>query len=154
MLDADAISITNGKISWLGNTDATRGNTVNCSGLTALPGLIDAHVHMELNPDNAKPPESTDESVAPLMAERAVQMAAAGITTARDLGGGAWFELALRNSIAAGESIGPRLVCSGQPITCPRGHCHFWGGEADTIDEAKSVLARQMEHDVALCCIM
>ncbi len=49
---------------------------------------------------------------------------------ARDLGGGEWLELELRDRIARGEIAGPRLLCAGQPVTSPGGHCHFWGGEA------------------------
>lgn len=126
----------------------------DCAGLTAIPGLIDAHVHLELNPDEAKPPQRTEEHVIPLMQARAEQMLQAGITTARDLGGGAWFELSLRDQILAGERVGPRLICSGQPITCPQGHCHFWGGAAADLDEAHQVLNRQVAHGVDLIKIM
>ena len=88
------------------------------------------------------------------MMERAAAMVRAGITTARDLGGGAWLELGIRDRIAAGEVVGPRLLCSGQPITCPGGHCHFWGGEAGSTIEALSVLARQVSQGVDLIKVM
>lgn len=155
-LDADAITIQGARIARIGDrADApTDGRQVNCEGLTAVPGLIDAHVHLELNPDHSKPPERTKDSVVPLMRERAARMASAGITTARDLGGGAWYELDLRDAIARGGAKGPRLICSGQPITCPQGHCHFWGGEASNIEEAKAVLKRQVDHKVDLIKVM
>lgn len=126
----------------------------DCAGLTAIPGLIDAHVHLELNPDDTTAPVKTNPDVVPLMAERALKMARKGITTARDLGGGAWYELALRDQIASGQHIGPRLICSGQPITSPQGHCHFWGGEAADAEAAKAVLMRQLEHKVDLIKVM
>ena len=153
---ADTLCFEGGVITAVGHSDdMTLGqDAIDCGGLTAIPGLIDAHVHLELNPDDKNPPERTEAHVIPLMAERAAKMAAAGITTARDLGGGAWFELALRDAIAAGETVGPRLLCSGQPITSPRGHCHFWGGEAHDLDEAKGVLRRQIDHGVDLIKIM
>jgi imidazolonepropionase-like amidohydrolase len=155
-LDADAITIQGARIAQIGDrADAPKdGRQVNCEGLTAVPGLIDAHVHLELNPDHSKPPERTEDSVVPLMRERAARMASAGITTARDLGGGAWYELDLRDAIARGEVTGPRLICSGQPITCPKGHCHFWGGEASNSEEAKAVLKRQVDHKVDLIKVM
>jgi imidazolonepropionase-like amidohydrolase len=81
-------------------------------------------------------------------------MAAAGITTARDLGGGAWAELELRDLISRGETPGPRLICSGQPITSPGGHCHFWGGEADSVSAARAVIQRQVKHGVDLIKVM
>ncbi len=153
-LEADTLQIQAGKITFIGSREAVTGPTQNCAGLTAIPGLIDAHVHLELNPDNQNPPLQTDPAVIPLMHQRAFQMAQAGITTARDLGGGAWYELNLRDQIARGEVIGPRLLCSGQPITSPQGHCHFWGGEAKTLAEALTVLQRQVGKGVDLIKIM
>ena len=127
LVDADTLQWQGERLSFVGHKQDLPAGTVthSCAGLTAIPGLIDAHVHLELNPDDKNPPSSTQPHVIPLMAERAAAMARAGITTARDLGGGAWFELGLRDRIAAGEIIGPRLLCAGQPITTPNGHCHF-----------------------------
>jgi imidazolonepropionase-like amidohydrolase len=88
------------------------------------------------------------------MAARAGNMVAAGITTARDLGGGQWLEVELRERIKRGQVIGPRLLCAGQPITSPGGHCYFWGGEAASIDEIKRVIDRQIEHGVDLIKVM
>lgn len=157
LADADTIQIEADKIAWIGHRDdvsATPSEIISCDGLTAIPGLIDAHVHLELNPDDAKAPNSTKQSVIPLMYERAEKMLQSGITTARDLGGGAWFELALRDKIASGESTGPRLLCSGQPITSPKGHCHFWGGEAENLEAAHNVLRRQVSKGVDLIKVM
>jgi imidazolonepropionase-like amidohydrolase len=155
-LDADTLQFANGKLTFVGHRDdmATTDQAVDCGGLFAMPGLMDAHVHLELNPDDKNPPERTEAGIAPLMLQRAEAMARAGITTARDLGGGAWFELALRDNIAAGNAVGPRLLCSGQPITSPKGHCHFWGGEAENLDAAQAVLQRQVDHGVDLIKIM
>ncbi|MFT7651701.1 MAG: imidazolonepropionase-like amidohydrolase [Limisphaerales bacterium] len=158
VLAADTLQVEDQKISWIGHKedlDPSLSKTAQShAGLTAMPGLIDAHVHLELNPDDSKPPEKSLPTVIPLMRERAHQMVKAGITTARDLGGGAWFELALRDQILAGEFPGPRLICSGQPITCPQGHCHFWGGEASSLAEATDVLHRQVAQNVDLIKIM
>jgi len=155
-IDADTLQFTHGRLTFVGqqvDMDPT-DQAIDCGGLFAMPGLMDAHVHMELNPDDKNAPQRTEASVVPLMLERAQAMARAGITTARDLGGGAWFELALRDNIAAGKALGPRLLCSGQPITSPKGHCHFWGGEAENLDAAQAVLQRQVEHGVDLIKIM
>ncbi len=164
--EVDAVCVANGVITALGagadldgaDAAAVHGSdSIDCQGLTLIPGLIDAHVHMVLNPEERDPIAHTllseDESMA-AMAVRARAMLAAGITTARDLGGGRWLELRLRQQIAEGAVHGPRLVCSGQPITSPGGHCHFWGGEAPSTAAALEVLARQLEHDVDLIKIM
>jgi imidazolonepropionase-like amidohydrolase len=155
-LDADCITFSGQKITGLCSGDELPPGIqrVSCDGATALPGLMDAHVHMELNPEHREPPKQTDLKQMPQMLERAAAMVRAGITTARDLGGGAWIELALRDRINSGDVPGPRLLCAGQPITSPQGHCHFWGGEAADIGAAKAVLKRQVEHGVDLIKVM
>ncbi len=120
-------------------------------GAVAIPGLIDAHVHMDLDPfllapDDQFKPSRSDRDLR--MIARAGAMVAAGITTARDLGAGEWRELALRDAIARGELPGPRLVCAGQPLTVDQGHCHFWGGVATGAEEQAQVVRRQLAHGV------
>jgi len=80
------------------------------------------------------------------MADRALRMLRSGITAARDLGGRNFTSLRLRDEIRSGRLLGPRLMCAGQPLTTPRGHCHQWGGAAANIMEAKAVVARQVQH--------
>ncbi len=96
----------------------------------------------------------TDDESLGRMKERAGKMVRAGITTARDLGGGRWLELHIRDWINEGSVAGPRLVCAGQPVTSPGGHCHFWGGEAADAAEATDVISRQLAHDVDLIKVM
>jgi imidazolonepropionase-like amidohydrolase len=126
-------------------------------GLFAIPGLIDAHVHMCLDPELKDPLQQTvpgKEKITEDIRKRASMMIKAGITTARDLGGGEYLELKVRDEIEAGKTLGPRLVCAGQPITSVGGHCHFWGGEASGDDEAVAVLERQREKGVDLIKVM
>jgi imidazolonepropionase-like amidohydrolase len=155
----DAIRVVSGRIAALGGVEdiSADAEVRTVSGLTALPGLIDAHVHMVLDPavrDPLAQPRGNPEKELAAMVERARAMVRAGITTARDLGGGDWLELALRDGIARGDYPGPHLLCAGQPVTSPRGHCHFWGGEAATLTDAAAVIARQHEHAVDLIKVM
>ena len=152
-LDADSITIHGEHIAAV---DRARGGR-DCGGLTAIPGLIDAHVHMVLDPDLMSVADQLAQDDATLrekMAVRAEAMVRAGITTARDLGGGNWLELELRDRINHGEIVGPRLLCAGQPVTSVGGHCHFWGGEAADVDAAKAIIRRQHEHGVDLIKVM
>jgi imidazolonepropionase-like amidohydrolase len=119
-------------------------------GAVALPGLIDVHVHLSLDPSITSIADQlalTDEAVRAGSEARALAMVRAGITTARDLGGGAWHEVALRDRIDAGELPGPRLLCAGQPLTSQGGHCHFWGGEVKG-DAFAPVITRQVKQNV------
>eukprot|EP00438_Fugacium_kawagutii_P012941 Skav231700 [mRNA] locus=scaffold1306:21039:37468:- [translate_table: standard] len=78
-------------------------------------------------------PLLAEEELMETMADRALRMLRAGITTARDLGGRNFAALSLREKIRQKRVPGPRLLCAGQPLTAPKGHCHQWGGEARDI---------------------
>lgn len=137
--------------------DETSAESRDLSGCFAIPGLIDAHIHLCLNPEIRDPNDQTLPGREQLLAEmrgRAEAMLRAGITTARDLGGGQYLELQIRDEIVRGDISGPRLICAGQPITSTGGHCHFWGGEADSTEQALEVLERQDAHGVDLIKIM
>jgi imidazolonepropionase-like amidohydrolase len=138
-------------------TNAVCGESVDMQGLYVIPGLIDAHVHMCLDPNIRDPfaqDQFSDDELIKKIELRARQMLLAGITTARDLGGGRWLELVVRDKINAGKLQATRLVCAGQPITSVQGHCHFWGGEAEDLPDALDVLARQIAHRVDLIKVM
>ena len=118
---------------------------------TVLPGLIDCHVHMTLDPSLFRPADQLALAAGKVwagMQHRALAMVQAGVTTARDLGAGSWMEVALRERIASGDVVGPRLLCAGQPLTTPEGHCHFWGGEVQGSEDFATVIDRQVAHEV------
>ena len=153
----DAVQIENGVIVDIGSSDTLKGaDERDMGGLYLIPGLIDAHVHMCLDPEIMNPADQLTERSVLLesMKTRAESMLAAGITSARDLGGGNWVELELRDLINNGEIRGPRLVCAGQPITSVGGHCHFWGGETRSSAEIEAIMDRQAEKGVDLIKIM
>jgi imidazolonepropionase-like amidohydrolase len=128
------------------NPSTSDSKVFHYTNATILPGLIDAHVHLSIDPTlgvaaQAGVPLAERRGA---MVRRAEAMLRAGITTARDLGGGDGEEIALRDRIASGEVLGPRLLCAGQPLTSPGGHCHFWGGEVATLAEVEQVIERQV----------
>ncbi|HKI73782.1 MAG TPA: amidohydrolase family protein, partial [Pseudomonadales bacterium] len=154
----DALEITDGAITRVGSSDELHGgDSRDMAGLYVMPGMIDAHVHLCLDPEISNPEDQDKFSDAELlsrMAGRANAMVKAGITTARDLGGGNWLELTIRDQINEGMLTGPRLLCSGQPVTSIMGHCHFWGGEAADTAAAMEVIERQLGHGVDLIKVM
>ncbi len=99
---------------------------------TALPGLIDAHVHItlagDLDPIGTMTKESDDQLVARGLVNTE-RMVRAGVTTAFDCGGRNRTTFAIRDALARDAAVGPRLLCSGRPVTRKRGHCHWMGGE-------------------------
>jgi imidazolonepropionase-like amidohydrolase len=56
---------------------------------------------------------------------------------------------AIRDAIDRGLSFGPRLLVSGRPVTQTRGHCHFFGGEADGIDGVRAAVRTLIEDEGA-----
>jgi imidazolonepropionase-like amidohydrolase len=156
LLPADCLRIGGSRIDAVGDglPASAADLVIDCAGATAVPGLMDAHVHLELDPEQGRPPQPGDLRDATRLDERAAAMVRAGITTARDLGGGVWAELELRERIASGATIGPRLLCAGQPITTPAGHCHFWGGAATDLASAVAVLERQVHRGADLIKVM
>ncbi|MGI9199409.1 MAG: amidohydrolase family protein [Woeseiaceae bacterium] len=101
--------------------DAT---TIDGAGRTLMPGLIDAHVHLNLqlleNPaaiDGVN--NMTWEEVGALAYESAQEYLYSGFTTVRDLCGS---HDGLRKHIQAGTLQGPRIYLSGACISQTSGH--------------------------------
>ena len=101
---------------------------------TLLPGLVDGHVHLALEPgrDPFRPArEDDDATLEAAMAHAAGTLLRAGVTTVRDLGDRGYLALRVRDAIAAGTVPGPRVLAAGAPLTPPDGHCHVLGGVVD-----------------------
>jgi len=86
--------------------------TIDLGSSTVLPGLIDAHVHLQIGGD---------------MEANASAVLAAGFTTAVDLGATTNDVLRLRDRIASGEARGPRLLAAGRWAGTRNGVCEFGG---------------------------
>ncbi|MBM4186712.1 MAG: amidohydrolase family protein [Gemmatimonadetes bacterium] len=93
---------------------------VDLAGKFLSPGFIDVHAHVTLGPvefDRTKRPPALVARTDPGGAERHLAMLlAAGITTIRDPGGVAERVVAVRDSVARGELVGPRMVVAGEVI--------------------------------------
>jgi imidazolonepropionase-like amidohydrolase len=124
---------------------------IDLQGKTLLPGLINAHCHicMDAGPDPFASVSRLSPAEAVLKAaKRCERMLANGITTARDLGGFHYVELALRDAIAAGDFPGPRLLCAGPVITMTGGHGWPIGLESDGPDEVRKSARQNLKHGV------
>lgn len=123
------IVIKDGRIvSIAGGIDAApRGaKVIDLRSRFVLPGLIDSHVH--LTSDKAGV-EAQLRSVTESVATNAYEAAAnarktleAGFTTVRNLGDRDGVTLALRDAIADGKIVGPRILDAGMSISATSGH--------------------------------
>jgi|SRR5579859_987528 len=116
---------------------------------TALPGLIDSHVHLTLNAGTdslAVLATEDDDALLERGLANARRTAAAGITTVLDLGarGNVAFEIA--RQAVRGASAASRVLVAGSPITPHRGHTCFFGGEADGAAAVRAAVRDRVER--------
>ncbi|WP_395727461.1 amidohydrolase family protein [Nakamurella sp.] len=105
---------------------------VDATDLTALPGLIDTHVHLVCDSrPGALDRAAGDGDLEPVIGESLRHHLAAGVTTVRDLGDRDYAVLRHRSRSGPGRAPEPAVIASGPPITVPAGHCHFLGGAVD-----------------------
>ena len=128
------IRIVEGKFSAITPWRASDGPaTVDWSGLTVLPGLIDLHTHIAdgatESADPAEPFKHSESATILKAVPAARTMLRAGFTTVRDVGVYRGLtDVALRDAINAGDIVGPRMFVAGGYITTPGG-----GGEIDAL---------------------
>jgi imidazolonepropionase-like amidohydrolase len=132
-LTETAVVLDAGTIAAIGS-DVGAGDSLDLSGLTLLPGLIEGHAHLCFNAGADWRSVYDHDSPSRMllrMQAAGLRMLEAGITTVRDLGAPTLLAVELRDAINDGLVAGPSLLVAGAPITTTGGHCHFMGGEAD-----------------------
>ncbi len=104
-----------------------------------MPGFIDGHVHIlsENNPQQRlQRVELSEADIAINGAGFAKKTLMAGFTTVRDVGAGSSDAIfALRDGIAKGDVVGPRIFASGATISVTGGHGDGTQGYRDDIAE-------------------
>lgn len=155
-VDDAAMLIIDGRIAEVGPS-ATVANPEDARAIhlpdgTALPGLIDSHVHVALPPTIdplATLASESDDDLVIRGAAAAERMVRAGVTTAYDCGARGMTAYRIRDAIARGLSVGPRLLVSGRAITQTGGHCHFFGGEADGVAGVRAAVRKMLDEEGA-----
>jgi imidazolonepropionase-like amidohydrolase len=102
------------------------GSTViDLPNATVLPGLIDAHTHLTGDPtDFGYSGLAISVPRSALIGARNARITLeAGFTTVRNVGADGYSDVALRDSINAGDVPGPRMLVSGPPLGITGGHC-------------------------------
>jgi imidazolonepropionase-like amidohydrolase len=128
LLDDQTLVIEDGKILSAGSVaeakipvDAVR---IDLPNATVLPGLIDAHTHLTMEPRFGYDRLAISVPREALIGAKNARLTLlAGFTTARNVGARGFTDVALRDAINAGDVQGPRLLVSGPPLSITGGHC-------------------------------
>src|SRR5438093_7307025 len=128
VLTSQVIVIRDKKIEAVGRDTAIPADAkvIDLSSMTVLPGLIDCHTHLADGPTDDGDPFSQLKKTAAQVAFQSVpnarKMLESGFTTVRDVGVyRALNDVAMRDAIAKGFIIGPRMYVAGAYITITGG---------------------------------
>ncbi|HPF45660.1 MAG TPA: amidohydrolase family protein [Emcibacteraceae bacterium] len=132
LIEGKAVLIENNKIAAIDTENNIQGSyqipmeklkILDLTGLTLMPGLIDAHSHILLHPYNETSwnDQVLWESRAERVARAVGHMKAtldAGFTSLRDLGteGAGYADVGLKKAMEKGVIVGPRLIVAGRAI--------------------------------------
>ncbi|MFZ0388174.1 MAG: amidohydrolase family protein [Solirubrobacteraceae bacterium] len=125
--------------------------TIDVAGCILLPGLIDAHVHLTMDPDALNKTGVGESDVfATLRAAHAAEATLqAGFTTVRDMGGRNHLEMELRAAIDRDLARGPRMVCAGKIVSMSCLAAEQYAGmyaEADGVDAVIGAVRDQVKR--------
>jgi imidazolonepropionase-like amidohydrolase len=102
---------------------------IDLGSLTCLPGLMDLHAHIVINPDTLSGSNLDRSSAARALdaLHNAQVMLEAGFTTLRDPGDfdRYYATVAVRDAIASGKAVGPRLFVAPHALGPTGGHGDF-----------------------------
>jgi len=122
------VIVENGRIARIesGFTAPAGATVVDERSRTVMPGMTDVHVHLTQTSGTPWYAYFTKKYSVPyattLGLTHALEMARAGFTTVRDLGGDASAVTAVRDAVAEGRFPGPRIRVSGDPLSIIGGH--------------------------------
>lgn len=126
---------------------------------TVLPGLIDTHVHLVADSEFGaldRVAGYSDDELDAVISEGLRRQLAAGVTTVRDLGDRRFAVVDRRDRQRAGAAGGPEptILAAGPPITSPKGHCYYMGGEVTGREGIAAAVADRVARRVDIVKVM
>jgi imidazolonepropionase-like amidohydrolase len=113
------------RVSSSSNRAISEGDSlIDLTGYTLLPGLIDMHTHLTSDATEHGVRRLTTSQIRKAFRgiKHAEQTLLAGVTTVRNLGAGAFVDVAMRDAINSGDIKGPRMFVSGPSLQITGGH--------------------------------
>jgi imidazolonepropionase-like amidohydrolase len=138
--------------------------TIDATGMTVMPGLIDVHCHMTYG--ESKTEEEIDlytghELRTLIAAANAEKVLRAGVTSISQPGGSYYIGVGIREGIRRGLVHGPRMTAAGRYLTTSNGLTDWYptsvgvpdgniGILTNTVDEMKTEIRKQVKNGVDL----
>ncbi len=127
LIDDAVVTIDGDTIAAVEAGGKPAADAIDLTRYTAIPGLIDLHTHITYYWDR-KPgtrplaqPRRRPAVTVFLAQDNARRTLETGVTTIRDLGASGDTDYAMRDLVAMGAMIGPRMFVAGQGISAGRG---------------------------------
>lgn len=131
-----------------GTSHAGTSDVIDGTGCTAIPGLIDTHVHLSLPGDLSfdRVMSCHPSDLALRAPSNALRTLRSGTTTVRDAGEVHGIVTSMKRLLQQGALKGPRIQGCGQVIVMTGGHGYFLGREADGVDEVRKATREQLKN--------
>ena len=158
---AGDIEVIGDRIAALGGRAPAKAEAVDLEGRFLLPGFFDCHVHICVPTDASDPSllwvGALPGEIALYAARAAKRMLMCGITTARDVGGWDYHEIAVREAINQGMIEGSRLLCSGRILSITSSTTPYYRGmyeEANGVEGVRAAARKQLAMGADLIKVM
>ncbi len=149
VIENGVIILENDKISKITTVDnfheSIDGRLLDLKGKTAIPGLINSHIHFTLRRSIGSIRHPDDIATLAFKAIRScLNCFREGVTTARDVAHRDEVHVQLKNSINQGIIVGPRIKTAGDALVMSYGHANFLCRQIHSKEELIKELRRQI----------
>lgn len=151
--------IDDSKIEKVGSADEfhleSDTEIVDLSGKTVMPGMINCHVHITMEPvGDPFATKQSDATIAFHAVSNAKKYLKAGVTYVKDMGAPNFINIDIRNAVNSGLIEGTRILASGKCLTMTGGHGWQMGRECDGVDEVRKAAREQLRAGADFLKIM
>jgi imidazolonepropionase-like amidohydrolase len=149
-VEQGCVIIEREKILAVGREDKIKiegiSRTIDCSDQTLMPGLIDCHNHLSLDPTLDNYLYRMNDSIPELTLRASTTMAVdlqSGVTTSRCLGDKGFLDVECKKAVNSGLVSGPRLLIATRGIRAIHGH-GFVGYPFGGVDQIRTVVRENL----------
>lgn len=151
-----SFTVEDGRIIEIGD-NLKADKEIDLDGKYIMPGLINSHVHITMEPIGdpfVLIMNESDAKAAIRGVKNLNKQLKSGTTYFRDLGASNGVDIDLRNAVNEGLIEGAEFKCAGSVVTMTGGHGWPIGREADGVDETRKAAREQLKKGSDLVKIM